>query len=309
MMPPSCRLSTALLACVLALPLSVRAQEHTPRPLHITLGVYSFKKPTEVAKDFFPATDELARLMTAECGMPVAVDLRIFKTYDECLDKFVAGAIDLVRVGPASYVLVKQRNPAVQLLVAELEQEPGKKRAEGIIAVRKDSPIQSLADLRGRTFAFGDENSTIGRYLSQAELLKAGVHADDLKGLKYLERHDKVFKAVEVGDFDAGAMHVSTFEELNGEKKPLRELAHFQNVGKPWVARANLDAQIVVALRKALLAMKAPQPLKALKIFGFTPTNDASFQIVRDGMKTAEEFGRPRTASKPDTTPSKPDKD
>ncbi len=300
MRPPSLRALSALpLACLFGLP--VGAQE----PLHITLGVYSFKQPTEVVRDFAAATDELARLTTAAHGQPVTVQLRVFKTYDECLDRFVAGEIDLVRFGPASYVLAKQRNPDIQLLVAE--QEDGKKRCHGVIAVRKDSPVQTLADLKGKSFAFGDENSTIGRYLSQAQLVSAGVHAEDLAKFRYLERHDKVFKAVEVGDYDAGAMHIATFEDLNEKKAPLRVLVRFDNVGKPWVARAGLDPQVVVSLRKALLQMTREEPLKALKVHGFQATTDDDFTLVRTGMKKSETFERTKAQPVP-VPPSAPAK-
>lgn len=297
--PTRLPLRSFLFACAFAAPVAAQA------PTHLTLGVYSFKKPTEVVRDFGAATDELGRSLTELCGKPVAVHLRVFKTYNECLDKFVAGDVDLVRFGPASYVLAKQRNPAVQLLVAE--QEDGKKRCKGVIAVRKDSPVQTLADLRGRTFAFGDENSTIGRYLSQAELLKAGLHADDLSKFRYLDRHDKVFKAVEVGDFDAGAMHIGTFEDLN-EKAQLREIARFDNVGKPWVARAGLDPQMVRAVRKSLLTMTSEEPLKALKVHGFSETTDEDFQLVRTGMKAAEGFARPAAQPTPDKPQPAPDR-
>jgi phosphonate transport system substrate-binding protein len=267
------------------------------RPAHtLTFGVYSFKKPTEVVRDFAVATDALAAAMTKDTGGAVAIQLRVFKTYDECLTRFVAGDIDIVRFGPASYVLAKQRQPKVQLLAAE--QEDGKKRCKGVIVVRKESPIQSLADLKGHSFAFGDENSTIGRYLAQAELVDAGIHADDLSsgragvpGFRYLDRHDKVFKAVEVGDFDAGAVHIGTFEDLN-DKGQLREIKSFDNVGKPWVARAGLDEKLVAALRKALLGMTDPATLKALKCEGFLPAADEDFELVRKGMKRAEQFVR-----------------
>ncbi len=286
-------LAPSFLAFLLAVPAAAQ-QPHT-----LTLGVYSWKRPTEVVRDFAPATAELTRLLSAEIGEPVDVRLRVFKTYDECLDRFVDGDIDFVRFGPASYVLAKQRNPKLQLLVAE--QEDGKKRCKGVIAVRKDSPIHTLTDLKGRTFAFGDENSTIGRYLSQAELVKKGVTARELANHRYLERHDKVFKAIEIGDFDAGAMHEATFEDLN-TKGQLREIMRFDNVGKPWVARAGLDAEMVAALRKSLLGMTAAEPLQALKVHGFLPTTDEDFKLVREGMKHAERFV-PSPSTPAPTTP------
>jgi len=218
------------------------------------------------------------------------IDLKVYKTYEECLDKFVAGEVDFVRFGPASYVIARERNPEVQLLVAE--QEDGKKRCQGVIAVRKDSPVQSLADLKGRTFAFGDQLSTIGRFLSQAKLVEAGITEKDLKSHEYLERHDKVFKAVELGNFDAGAMHIATFEDNNTEGN-LRTICVFENVGKPWIARAGLDERFVTALRESLLTLETPAALKALKVHGFLPATDGDYQLVRDGMKTAERFSQP----------------
>lgn len=263
------------------------AQQPAAAAVSFTFGTYSFKKPTDVYNDFAPAIESLENALESRLNLPVTIDLKVYKTYEECLDKFVAGEVDFVRFGPASYVIARDRNPEVQLLVAE--QEDGKKRCQGVIAVRKESPVQSLADLKGRTFAFGDQLSTIGRFLSQAKLVEAGITEKELKSHEYLERHDKVFKAVELGNFDAGAMHIATFEDNNTEGR-LRAICTFENVGKPWIARAGLDERFVTALRESLLTMDTPAALKALKVHGFLPAADADYQLVRDGMKTAEKF-------------------
>lgn len=259
----------------------------------LTFGVYSFKRPTDVLRDFEPAVQGLGAAMTTRLGQPVSIEVKVYRTYEECLERFVAGDVDFVRVGPASYVLAHQRNPAIQLLVAE--QEDGQKRCKGVIVVRADSPIRSLADLRGRSFAFGDENSTIGRYLAQATLIDAGIKQEDLAGSAFLERHDRVFKAVAAGDYTAGALHIATFLDMN-KNQELREIARFDNVGKPWVARAGLAAATVTALRESLLAMSDPKALGALKVHGFQATVDGDFQLVRDGMKKAERFVPPPAA-------------
>ena len=278
------RIIALLGACVVAA--SVVAQEEGASTL--TFGVYSFKRPTDVYSDFTVAIDELNRLLAAQANKPVMVDLRVFKTYDECLERFVAGEVDFVRVGPASYVLAKQRKPEIQLLAAEREEGD----APGLIVVRSDSAMRTLADLKGRRFAFGDENSTIGRYLAQALLVQAGVHAEDLKAYAYLDRHDKVYAAVEIGDYDAGALHAATFRELDKNGK-LRVIARFANVGKPWIARAGLDGATVAALRQALLSLQQKETLEALKITGLQRSTDTDFDFVREGMKRAQEFARP----------------
>jgi len=284
-----------LLAAVAAIAMASPAQGTSPAPeprvSSLTFGVYSFKKPTEVYRDFSVVIDEIGRRLSARAPLPVTVHLRVFKTYDACLESFVAGEVDFVRFGPSSYVLAKQRRPEIQLLA--VEREDGEK--PGLIVVRDDSPVQTLADLKGRSFAFGDENSTIGRYLAQAELVKAGVRAADLGRQAYLERHDKVFKAVEIGDFDAGALHIATFRELHKDVK-LRVIASFENLGKPWIARAGLGAASVKALQQVLVGLDTKEVLAALKIAGFQAVVDKDLDFVRDGMRRAQEFATVQAA-------------
>ncbi len=258
-----------------------------PAPLPLTFGAYSFKKPTEVYKEFEPVIVDLQARLGLALGRPVQIEIRLSKTYEECLNRFVAGEIDFVRFGPASYVVARQQSPRIQLLA--IEHEAGQKICKGVIAVRAGSEISSLAQLKGRRFAFGDEMSTIGRYLSQARLAEAGIVARDLSGHAYLERHDKVFKAVEIGDYDAGAMHIATFRDLNKDGQ-LRVIDTFDNVGKPWIARAGLDEPVVAALRSVLAATADPAALKALKADGLLASVDSDFDFVRKGMQAAERF-------------------
>ncbi len=298
------RVATILLTTVAAFAQSTSAspgQSPAPTPTRITLGVYSFKKPTEVWKQFQPVTVELSRRVSKELGAEAVVELQITKTYEECLDQFVAGKVDVVRFGPASYVLAKNLEPKVQLLASEREDS----RGVGLIVVREDSPIRSLKDLAGKKFAFGDSQSTIGRYLSQAELVSAGVLGKDLAAFAFLERHDSVFKSVEVGDYDAGALHRDTFTELNAKAaRKLRVLHTFDNLAKPWIARAGLPPKVTAALTQSLLQLSDPDALKALKVPGFVACTDAEFDFVRKGMAKAEQFAPEAPVAKP---PAKPD--
>jgi phosphonate transport system substrate-binding protein len=271
----------------------------TTSATRLSLGIYGFKKRTEVWKQFQPVTVELSRLMTAELGRPVVVELIVPPTYEQCLDEFLARKIDIVRFGPSSYVLAKQRSKDVQLLAAEREDS----RGVGLIVVREDSPIRTLRELQGKKFAFGDSQSTIGRYLSQAELAAAGLVADKLAAFTFLDRHDNVFKSVEIGDHDAGALHLDTFQDLNAKAvHKLRPIHTFDNAPKPWLARPGLDPALAKALTACLLRLVDPAALKALKVPGFAPTADADFDLVRRGMANAERFA-PSTEGTPSPGP------
>src|SRR5262245_29593131 len=80
-------------------------------PIHISFGVYPILKPTHVWKQFQPVTVELTRLVAQQLGQKAEVDLHVTPTYEACLEAFIAGEIDIVRFGPASYVLAQARNP------------------------------------------------------------------------------------------------------------------------------------------------------------------------------------------------------
>lgn len=253
----------------------------------LSFGVYSSDKPSTMLRMFRPVLVELERLLSAELEAPVTIRLDVFKTYDEGLDAICRGRVDFFRLGPASYVLAKRKSPDLELLAMELVD--GKKAFHGVILVRKESRFQTLHELRGATFAFGDESSTIGRYLSQLELLNAGIRGRDLARYEYLGRHDKVVNAVAVGDFEAGAAKESTFQKLNREGE-LRVLHRFENVTKPWIARAGLPPKQRLSIGRAILRLTDEKALATLKVSGFTASKDEDYATVREAMDKARAF-------------------
>ncbi len=265
-------------------------QAQEPRPLTLSFGVYQSEKATVMYRKFTPVLDYMNDDLDNRLSRPVDVRLTIFKTYEEGIDALARGEIDFCRFGPASYILAKNKQHGIEPLGLELDN--GERHFKGAIIVQRDSAIHSLADLKGKRFAFGDANSTIGRYLAQAELLKAGLHAHDFAKFQYLGRHDRVASAVELDDFDAGSLRLSALDDLN-KKGKLRVLATFDNVGQPWVVRAGMDPAVIAALKESLYAIHDPAMLKDLKITAIVPTSDAEYGLVREGMKNAEEFSRP----------------
>jgi len=282
----------AALASLLAAGDQVSQRRPDTPTLSLNFGVYQSEKATVMYRDFTPILDSLSTSMETALSRPVDIKLVIFKDYSDGIEALTRGDVDFVRFGPASYVTAKAKQNGIQLIA--METEGGDKRFMGVIVVRKDSPIQTLADLRGKSFAFGDPNSTTGRYLAQAELFKAGITAQDLSKSSFLNRHDIVYSAVEIGDFDAGALMKPAFDKANA-KGNLRVVASFENVTKPWVARKGMDKATLEAIQNGLLAITDPAILKQLKISGFVPTSDDEYKFCREGMQIAERFENPRS--------------
>jgi phosphonate transport system substrate-binding protein len=281
----------AVLTAVPALSWSLGAPEgDRPQqpPLTLTFGVYQTDKATVMYRMFTPLLEALQADVEARLSRSVEIQLSIFKSYDDGIEALSTGRVDFMHCGPSSYITASERNPKLELLA--MEHKDGEKRFKGVIVVQKGSPIQRIEDLRGKRFAFGDPNSTIGRFLVQSELVRHGIHAADLSSFRHLERHDQVAAAVEHGDFDAGSVKEGTFKKFEA-RGALRALATFDNVTKPVVARAGLDAAVARALREALIGLKDAKLLEPLSISGFLPTSDEEFDFVRKGMKLAERFG------------------
>lgn len=264
----------------------VLSQAHAD--IKLSFGLYSSDTPTTLVKKFRPIINSLEKKLSKDLSTNVSIKLSISKSYEEGIDSLVNGQVDFARFGPASYVSASERNHGISLLA--METKKGQKVFKGIICVHKDSPIKSVSDLVGKRFAFGSEKSTIGRYLSQQYLLEHGIRASDLETYEYLGRHDKVGYAVAKGKFDAGALKENTMKKLIKAGLPLRAIAEFSNVTKPWIARADLDEKLVSALKNALINFDDKQALSGIKRDGFVAADEKDYQKIRDAIKSNSAF-------------------
>ena len=256
--------------------------------LLLRFGVYAADRPCDVFKQFRPILDLLEKNLKTDLG-PTRIELDISPTYNAGQEALVKGKVDFARFGPVSYVLAKEDSPGISILA--IETEAGKKLFHGVICVRKDSPIKTIGDLKGKSMAFGDRESTIGRLLAVKYLLDHGITEKDLSEYAYLQRHDKVGLAIAQGEFDAGALNDKTFNKLVKEGKNLKELVRFENVTKPWLARSGLDDRIKAALSKSLLAITDKKALEALQFDGFVVGSDEDFAVIRQAnQETTKRF-------------------
>lgn len=253
--------------------------------LDLKFGIYTSDKPTAMYKKFKPIINYLESDLKTK-GINAKIKLKIYPSYEAAIDGLVKGEYDFGRFGPASYILTKEKNPNVKLLV--MEHKKGKKVFNGVFIAKVNSTVKSLSDLKGKTFAFGSSKSTIGRYLSQAELLKVGISSKELRSYKYLGRHDKVALAVLSGDFDAGAVKEKTFKKY--KDRGLKSIKKFENVTKPWIVKAGMSKKIYKNLQQSMIDLKDKKVLKVFKGDGFVKSSDKEYDKIRIGMNLSKRF-------------------
>ena len=275
------------IAIVLSLIPMMSAQK---TPLRLDFGVYQSDRATVMYRKFTPILEAIRVPLQNQLEREVDIHLKIFEDYESGIQALVDGEVDFVRFGPASYILAEKQNEDIKLLAMELRK--GLKRFNGLIITRADSGITAMEDLRGKSFAFGDENSTIGRFLSQSLMLEHGIDADALESFDYLSRHDLVARSVINGTHDAGALKSSTYKKLCDPEKIIVVQA-FENVTKPWVASSHLPKHIRQAITDSLLMLEDPEVIGELGCSGFADSNAHDYDLVRVGMKNAEAFDPP----------------
>ncbi len=287
------KLSVAVVAGVMLLTSSAFAADNAAADIDddritLSIGLYTTSKPSTVVKKFRPIVSLLESRVSAKLGKSVRIRMQIAKNYQKGVEYLANGKVDFARFGPATYVEAKTENPNIQILA--VESKNGTKVVNGIIATGLHSSIRKLSDLKGQSFAFGDMQSSSGRYMAQQFLLRNGISAKDLSRYEYLGRHDVVGTKVSVGNFAAGAMSEATFRLLLSEGEKIRELARFPLVSKPWVARAGIDPAIYSALKISLLELSNSDAMLPLDFNGFLESTNADFRVIAESMSQNHRF-------------------
>jgi phosphonate transport system substrate-binding protein len=248
----------------------------------LTLWIHPYLPATELIRRFSPLVAYLSKAIDRP------VNIRVQKSYQAHLDFIGRDLADIAYVGPANYVHVTDQYGHKPLL-AKLEVE-GKPFFHGVIITRQDSSILTLADLAGKSFAFGDPNSTMSHEVPRAVMTAAGVGVDQLAYHDYLGSHHDVALAVLGGYFDAGAVKEEVFHAF--QKRGLKALARTPPIPPHlFLTRADLPPDLVARLRAALLAINTmPDKENILAVMedsatGLLPVTDNDYRVLRSIME------------------------
>ncbi|KAB2930239.1 MAG: phosphate/phosphite/phosphonate ABC transporter substrate-binding protein [Leptonema illini] len=222
----------------------------------LRFGAASMENPIELSESYYPLLKELSEKL----GRPVRfVPL---KNNDELMQAIVRGQVDLARLGPLVYLNLRDRTD-LEVLV-----RPVKKDGTGsyaVIAVRNDTPMKTLQQLRGKSIALGDPKSTYSNIMPRKMLRDAGVSMGDLSSVGMLGSMDNCAQNVLNGAYVAGAMSDSIYEKFRTRAIGLRILARSEDLpGEPIVARSALGAATIDQVRRALLSVRDPEVLNAI---------------------------------------------
>lgn len=144
----------------------------------------------------------------AEEALGVPVKLFTPADYDGVIQGMVGGSLDMAWFGASSYAKAYLTDPESVEPVLVKTNLDGSFSYHSIGFARKDKDIKSLADMKGKVFAFGDPNSTSGYLIPSIEIpqetgasMENGAYFGEVK---FTGGHEQTIVAVANGEVDAG---------------------------------------------------------------------------------------------------------
>ncbi len=142
----------------------------------------------------------LADYLSKKLGQPVR--LRTVDTWEGLAKSLAAGETDLSLMGPWGYVLANHQAGAEVISTILYD---GKPEYFAIMVTGPKSGINSIDDMKGKTFAFGDKGSTSGYLIPSHEFFKRGIDPEKYFSKVINTKHQAIETQVTRGELDAGA--------------------------------------------------------------------------------------------------------
>ena len=179
----------------LALSLSI-ATTHAAETLRVS--AIPDEAPTELIRKFKP----LGEYLEQQLGMPVK--FTPVSDYAAVVESLASDRLDLAWLGGFTFVQTRLKTgDAIPLVQREQDEQFTSK------FITADPEVKSLADLKGKTFAFGSVSSTSGSLMPRYFMLQDGIKPEDFfSRVAYSGAHDATAAWVQAGKADAG-VHVN----------------------------------------------------------------------------------------------------
>ena len=259
-------------------------QHASAQPRALTIGLI----PAEDSQAMIESSRQVLDALQQQLGMPVKPF--VATDYNGVIEALRAKKLDVAYLGPFSYVLASSVAEVEAFSVA-VTKKTGQSAYWSVILARKDSGLRSVAELKGRNFAFVDPSSASGHLFPKAGLQQTGLDPDAYFGrVVFSGSHDASILAVANKKVDAAAVADRIFNSAVAKgtvkqddfvvlwsSRPIPE--------SPMVWRKDLDPALKEKLARALANLKDVKWGDQGVLNGFQPTSDAAYDVVRDTAK------------------------
>lgn len=191
----------AALAAVSMIALNATGAVAADNITEFRIGILGGENASDRLRAFTCLEEKAADLL----GVPV----KLFAPadYNGVIEGLLGGNLDMAWLGASGYAKIYLTDPeAVDPVLVKVNNDGG----YGYYSIgfaRVDSEINSLDDMKGKVFGFGDPNSTSGYLIPSIEIPKLGYSmkpGEYFSDVKFTGGHEQTIVAVFNGDIDGG---------------------------------------------------------------------------------------------------------
>ncbi|HWR80656.1 MAG TPA: putative selenate ABC transporter substrate-binding protein [Pseudomonas sp.] len=211
--------------------------------------------PTELQRKFKP----LGEYLEQKLGMKV--EFTPVADYPAVVEALAADRVDLAWLGGFTFVQARLKTGnAIPLVQREQDAVFTSK------FISSDPAVKSLADLKGKTFAFGSVSSTSGSLMPRYFMLQEEIVPETFfSRVAFSGAHDATAAWVEAGKVDGGVLNASVWDKLVAAGKVDTSKVHVFATTPTyydynWTVRGNLDPALTAKIEQAFLALDPANP-------------------------------------------------
>jgi phosphonate transport system substrate-binding protein len=171
--------------------------------------------PDQDASKLNRSFGELEKYLSEKTGLKV--EYVPSTDYAALVTAFERGEMHLAWFGGLTGVQARNVVPGAQAIA----QRPMDQEFHSVFITQKNIDAKNLQDLKGLSFTFGSESSTSGHLMPRYFLTQEGIDAtkDFDSAPNFSGSHDKTWKLVESGAFEAGVLNESVWKSAVDEGK------------------------------------------------------------------------------------------
>ena len=188
------------------------------------------------------------------------IELTVPANYAAVVEALANDQVDIAYLGGFTFVQASQRADVQPLVQRERD-----RNFHSVFITAADSGINSLADLKGHRFAFGDVNSTSGHLMPEYFMRQSNVDMSVIANAFYSGGHDATALAVANKKVDAGALDETVYEKMSKEGKLDANKVKVFYTTPPffdyvWAARKGIDPHLAESFSNAFLKLSTDDP-------------------------------------------------
>ena len=274
------------------------------RPAELVFAVVPAENAAGVTERYNPFVEYMSR------ALGTRVTLRVASDYAAVIEGQRSGSIHFAFYGPSAFARALMTGAQVEAFLIEVN-EDGSKGYYSVFYVRRDTPFQSVQDLRGKNLGLVDPNSTSGNNVPRFALSRMGINPEQFFGrVVYAGSHENAVIALQQGTVDVAANWWNDERESNlmrMERKGMVRAADFrivfrseQIVNSPMAWLAALPAETKAAIRGAMLALPQREPALFQRMTDgkqrpWEPVDNAAYQPIVELNRFVDNLRRQRS--------------